>query len=374
VSKVRANILRKLKVSLLGLTFLLIGLALPLVLFEGIARIAGLEKLTSQERAAILNEHQLNPDDAERWCRPRDVGAEPARKKIFALGGSSVFSCCGRLDNSLAFPARLNERLAGQFDVKNYALSGRDSFYHEDCVRFLTQAGERPEYWIYYAGHNDFINGRIGSPALTQVFQKYPPVFRITNWLLHHSRLAGLLRRFSRPGIKLLNQATFEKNKNIILEQYKLNVARTHARMVEFGAKMILVTVVSNVETAPISPHSPSPDRELDPTWLHAEGMRLKGAKEFEKSLKTLKRARDQDTSAWRAPTEVNAFLREFAASHPGTVILLDLELELDKFFPIEGISCNFFGYGKTCDYLHPNQRLHNLIAEKLQEILGRAK
>lgn len=350
-----------------------LGFAIPCVAIEVGARILGTPTLSAQERVAILNEHQLNPDDAVQWCRPREAKAGmESRTKIFALGGSSVFSCCGMENGSEAFPAKLDHLLSDlkRYRVENYALSARDSFYHRDCVRLLSELGERPKFWIYYAGHNDFINGRVGFPYIPNFFQNYPLAFRFVNGVLEHSHLAGFLRHISLPQLKPLDQATFQKHKSVILGQYKKNLEATHQEIAAHGGQLILVTLVSNLETPPIIPFSPSTEQALNPTWLHQEGMRLKSERDFSAALAKLKMARDQDTSAWRAPKEVNEFLREFAAAHPETVTLLDMEKELDAFFPKEGISCNFFGYEKNCDYLHPNKRLHGLIAEKLNLLL----
>jgi len=356
----------------IGLRFLFasLGLILPIFLFEIGARALAVNKLSDQDRFAVVNEHQLNPDDANLWCNP-DQSLNADAVKIFAFGGSSVFGCCGTVSLQQAFPAELERKLAssGKYAVRSYALSGRDSFYHHRCVERLTLAGAQARYWVYYAGHNDYINGRVGFPHISIFLQKHPVVFRGINWTLKNMHLAGLLRNFSYPAFPSISSHKFAENKATIFEEYARNVEATHSLIKAAGGKIILITVVSNLEHPPIfrEAHGPDSDPRENALALFEQGMAQKRTKPLE-SLKILKAARDWDRSTWRAPSEVNQFLRALAAKNPDSIHLIDLEEKLDSVFPREGIGCNFFGEGNYCDHLHPNLRLHREIAEHLRQ------
>lgn len=352
------------------------GLIVPLAILEGGAHLLGGEVLSVQDRMALVNENQLNPDDAPLWCKPRETfpPIEKHIQKVFALGGSSVYGCCGTVAHLETFPALLQEKLkkTKSYQVENYALSGRDSFYMRDCAKILLEAGERPTLWLYYAGHNDFINGRVGFPYISLFLQRNPNAFRLVNWILKNSKFTGLLKNISAPHMRPMKNEDFIKNRLAIFNQYKENIQDTHAAMKAAGGKMVLITLVSNLEHEPIFRQNAlnSGQNESDAGWLFAEGMRLKKAKEFDAALARLKQARDWDLSGWRAPSEVNEFLRKFAEENKDSVILIDLEKKLDEIFPKEGINCNLFGEPNFCDYLHPNKRLHRFIANELEGLI----
>lgn len=360
------------KKFILKATFVFLGLLVPLLSLEMSARVLGIPKLIDQDRYAILNYYQLNPDDASVWCRPRPKFNAPS-KKIFALGGSSVTGCCNAVSAQQAFPALLNEKLLPLgYSVENYALSARDSYYHKACVKLLLASGEKPNFWIHYAGHNDFINGRIGYPYISIFFREHPNMFRVANWALENLHLAGMLKNVSQPHLRPISKELFLKHKSIIFEKFKSNLDIIIADIKKSGAQIILVTLVHNLEHPPIFNSAGQSNLAVQNSshLLYKKGMELKSNGKMHESMEYLKQAKDWDFSGWRAPSEVNQHFRELASQHPDTIILLDLEKVMDAYFLKEGVNCNFFGEINYCDYLHPNRRLHGIMSDLLKDLI----
>jgi lysophospholipase L1-like esterase len=135
------------------------------------------------------------------------------------------------------------------------------------------------------------------------------------------------------------------------------------------GARVILVTVVSNLYEFPLrraqwdAPQKPA-------RWVmpYRRGIELYRAGRFAEALAAFKESRDAYPFG-RAPSELNERLRELAQGRPH-VHLVDFERTLDRAGLEEGIGCNFFGDETYCDQFHPNARTHRLIAEALLRTL----
>jgi hypothetical protein len=346
----------------------LVGLAL------GLPRLVDVPVFRMRTTALICRFEPRHIDkvcDAGRWRDQRD----PQRRKVFAIGGSSV---AGYHVEGRNIPHFLRQRLEslqpGGFAVYNLALACKDSIYVRSCALRALEAD--PVALVVYEGHNDF-SGHTGSHPRASIWMaEYGyPLFRLER-LLGHTRFWTLLATrgsgiaaLDRTPAGRLEPEQAQRARQQILENLLSNYELLIRRAAERGTLVVLVTLVSNLEEFPeprerwdavlaeadAAPGSASP-------WLasYAAGIRAERAGRRAEALAHFASARDARPLT-RAPGLLNPALRELAAAHPN-VVLVDFERDLEQVGLKEGIGCNFFGNQEYCDGIHPNERTSQMI------------
>ncbi len=352
-----------------SLAFLLFaGAAVPLLVLYFGAGVLGFAPLTEGEKNLIANYQHLNFDSLGPLCR---LGRKfsGAQKKIAVFGASSAEGAMATPEHD--FPTLLHHRLSvrfpGTWAVSNLARSAKTSFWVKECMKSAVQ--DQASYWIVYEGHNDFTDIYGGGVSKTSFLLRHPGAYSILKGLLD-TPMSGWLRPFIRTGSEPVSWHAHLADLNRVLaiseENYREMISLAHAS----GVRLVLTTVISNLDWAPSAVVLPGTPAEMDAgiAFLKAQTAFIK--KDFPEALRLFRVARDNDTHPWRAPSIFNELLRKLAKEFPADVVLIDLEKDFETEFMKRKIGCEFFGSKTYCDELHPNDFTHSWIAKKIESSL----
>lgn len=347
------------------LILLLVSTALVTLLPEGLARILYGKKLDETLISQIINLGQLGHDLT--MCKQGHLQFETSGKNIFSFGGSSVAGY--NIDPKSTFPQAMNRifEKRRRLDLHSYNLgaSGKDSSFVRKCAESVTK-NFPAEYFIVYSGHNDFIN-KMPNPAQRHLLEENQALMQGLLFVLKESVLAAwFIRPFMTAKPAPLTEQLFAYKKQTILNQYKSNMQALINNAKSHGITVIFSTVVSRLHDQP--PHDYFPvESDRNAAKLYERGMNAYRRGHYEKSKQLLIRARDLDLRGWRAYSELNDTIRSLVKENPGTY-LMDFErvlLSSDNYF-----GCNYFGNKSYCDYLHPNERTHFMLAIELAQLI----
>jgi len=371
--------------EILGRLLLLIGAPLLLWgLVEGAATLAGVEPLGASPDYVSLADHracQFGWREAEWRCNPADVDTR-GRKLLVTLGGSSVFGFPLRKGLPLARPLRylLQEAEPEGWKVASRGFPCKDTSFVRQCACELFEA--EPSVLVIYAGHNDFANWWPQRTRLRIWLEENAWIYDVERWLAGSRGYTLLARAFSLGiggGTSIPDPELALAARRQVLEKFSDNISQVIERAGRQGARVMLVTVASNLYEFPVR----RADWETGPEQLVSQRRSLAGwAEHFERgvalqrqgrhseALTAFKQARDADPQG-RAPSALNERIREIAARYPNAH-LVDFELQLEREAGSEGIGCNFFGTAEYCDQFHPNARAQRLIGRAVFEEMRR--
>jgi lysophospholipase L1-like esterase len=353
-----------------NLALTLISFFLTLLFVEFGPVLLRIHAFSPKELQEILNDNQLWPYDEEGTCK----GPLPSRSRnIVVLGGSSAW---GYPDGpTTSFSAQLAEFLNQQgsgveYQVHNFAMPGRDSTYMRRCAFAFAQ--NRPDYFVLYDGHNDFINASVENPHWRVFLEEHPRILRWALFWRDHSRSTAwmrLLLKSSKAGTVSpgLTPLAFQQNKRFLVERFLRNVEAIAGLARKNEKKVILVTSVSNLTDYPPLKSFLSP-AELNAHAHYKKGQELFSAGRETEALSEFRAARDLDTQGWRAYSELNEAMRQYAREKGDSVILVDFERILENVAPHKLVGCGFFlsTHGEACDPMHPTPLTHRLMAEAI--------
>lgn len=329
--------------------------------------------------------------------------------RIFFFGGSSANGY--PLDFNNAFPEVFSDIFISNYknisyEYVNFGQSCKDSF---DLVNYFNEVKYfGPDVIVVYSGHNDFINF-MNDAGKRSFLKRNPSILKLVFFLRDHSRLYSFLSHLNfndRKNVTYIDEDIFNKNKKIILKNYENNIRYIVKESKKQGINVILITVVSNLQIDPRQVEITGKDVHLGNVDVdnfnlhfnkgldyHKEGKFNEAFEEYETALKYddksallyllmaqiyevyddremaynyYVRAKDNDLVPNRAYSELNEILRQISMEE--NVGLLDMEYILrDGYIKYnQTIDCNYFGNERYCDELHPNERLHTIIAVNL--------
>jgi lysophospholipase L1-like esterase len=390
---------------------LALAVCAPLFLF-GLLEIAGwgLGVPLRYDNETYQSRHEMRicrfePQHLEDFCSPQLFERAGESTSVFVFGGSSVEGHPKGV--TLPFPYHLRrdleQRFPGEYSVHNLGRACKDSIFLQSCFERVVEA--RPDIIVIYAGHNDFGAMMEPMPQVPIFIERHPWLVDLEYALARtHTyslliQLAASAGRESDRAWERLPDPQFERSKRIVLDEYARNIGAVVERAGHEGIQVILVTLVSNLYESParyewwdvatFTAESGELPEFMNAWWSHySAGMAHWKARRLEEALEAFKEARD-DLMKSRAPSDLNAHLREVAAANEH-VQLLDFERILDGVGLEEGIGCNFFGVGDFsdrelgegkaaldpnvtpegddpwCDQFHPNPRTQRMIADAL--------
>ncbi len=335
------------------------GLSLALLILWAVAQAFQLRPLDMAERLSVLNREQLSYDGIDETCDAHQTGT------IDVFGGSSVVGVFA--SPGADFPHVMDRDLPEKWHVLNRARSAKNSFWALHCMEQTIGDGAR--IWIVYEGHNDFID--LSGPHLERsiYFENHPKALLILDALLN-SPASAVLRPFFRVAPVTVSAGEHDQQVQRILNISEGN----YRKMVELarghGIKLVLCTVISNLDYPPISQ---PPTGEVDGwsaerAFVHAQELYKEGNAKEGYRFETM--ARDRDPRVWRAPSAFNELMRRLANENSDVVKLIDLERNLERDYGSFPIGCNLFGQNGHCDWVHPNDLAHGWIAKQIEKEL----
>jgi lysophospholipase L1-like esterase len=251
------------------------------------------------------------------------------------------------------------------FEVINLGKAGCDSSYIKNAM--LESIHYQPDLIIIYAGHNEFGKGVV-------------------------EEIMGVT--------EVNNPDDFYNQKNKLLNNYKRNVGDIISITSSNHVPLILITMASNLAdrepTYSIFFGNLSRQKTFDTLMSKAETfwknnekyeayLQYLSAEKFGESallffrlgtywekinntlsLNYFKRAKDLDTGfKERAFSDLNDYLRGINSTN---VFIMDFEAVVERIAlsKNETVGCNLFGNKFYCDYIHPNEKLHKLMADEI--------
>ena len=322
----------------------------------------------SQELDLAMRRQQLDPNTSGNQCK---LSQAKAPIQIASLGGSAVLGHPMGPDAAFSkhLDGLLNERFPGKFQVHNLGALSKDSFYLKYCADEIIRHGSL-DYIIIYAGHNDFINLGSRYPDRIIFLKKHPALTRALLYVHKHSALLRWLTDTGHEKHFQMNYESFQRTKQTIIRQFGANLDDIYQQAQKNKVTLIVSTLVSNIYERPPFDSVVGPEA-VSAAHHFQEAKALYAAGKFNSALAEFKLARDLDTRSWRAPSEFNQFIRDFARERPN-ILLLDFEKILENSNPQHFQGCNYFGDRNYCDHMHPNSLVHKLIADSLYKIIIR--
>jgi lysophospholipase L1-like esterase len=362
---------------------LLLALVSPVVVLGGLEGALGLLGTgpliddTTFQHAVRYRNCQFQWNAAEQFCDAARLEV-PRPHTIVALGGSSVAGYPPRetIPFAVQLQGLLDRERPGQYRVFNRGHACKDTIFVRECGFAALRA--RPDWLVIYAGHNDFASWGLVSPKRWITLEENAWIYDL-DVSLARSRLYSALVRALRPAepVQSLVIAPFPEDtvapRAITLAKTEENLTRLIEAATAAGTKVMLLTIVSNLNEYPVRREDweEGPERLAGQfpglaTWQrhYRAGIDAERAGQHGRALAEFKLARDAYQQG-RAHSELNERLRTLAGRHP-EVRFIDFEAELDALSQEEGIGCGFFGSESYCDQFHPNTRTHGLIAEAL--------
>ena len=401
----------------LGLTLAGIGAtdagADPFVGFESIQPLFVLDEDSNQFRTS---ESRLD------FFRPQQFAAQKAEGtfRVFCLGGSTVQ---GRpFATETAFSSWLQINLQSIDPDTNWEVvnCGGISYASYRLVPILDEClGYAPDLVILCTGHNEFLEERSYAHVRSR-----PQSLKMVQRFATHSRIHALISGFFREqrsaeqpaAASIMSEEVdalldyrgglevYERDdawRQGVIEHYDLNVRRMIAMCRSHGVPVLLIRPPSNLSDCPPFKSVPTEDlseetrariiqlteearelagqkpaaaisalkraRELDPLnarLAYDYGIALLASGQNENARKALVSARDLDVCPLRMVSELEE--RLFAIAADTGVRILDAHelLRRESSDPILG------GF-LLVDHIHPSVRGHQLIADRLTELIG---
>lgn len=372
---------------------------------------------------------RLGPDAPEPGAedgREFPVDRAPGTFRVFVIGGSSAAGVPYRPRH--AFPALLERRLQAALpelnvEVVNAALSGYASRRLLPIVREI--AGYEPDLLIVYMGHNEWAERRY----YAHLIDMDPRLFRLWEWAVDtrlYRVLSPLLRSGFRPfdepvpvDLDALENSTemfavledraagqaYPSERDLAYRDllYEFNLGEMADLMQAAGARTLFLTLSQNFsDWAPgASEHRADLGDAERGRWeeLYARGRReaergdcRAAARSYEKALavdaeyaalhfdlarclhelgergaarRHYRLASDLDRVPHGAPTSFNDIIRRVARAHGALVVDVEAALEAESGDALVGDDL-------FIDWLHPNLRAHQRIAEAVAEGMRR--
>jgi tetratricopeptide (TPR) repeat protein len=327
---------------------------------------------------------------------------------VFCLGGSSVYGY--PYGAEFAFPDRVEQTLrTAHPDREVYVVNQGGMSYGSGRLRLLVSQlmAHRPDVVVVYTGHNEFVEAdaaRLASPGSAIDAAVRPirrlAIYRLGERLLEPRLPSSVATGGSEFGIDVQRREVRSVQAHEVTEaadRLATNLREIVRLVRDGGAKPVLCTVGSNLadwrpENSAMAPDLP-PATVLDiarhiarARSLAADGRAEIAAEELQAALaldpgyaalafdaarleqhldhleaatSLYTRARDNDPTPIRAPSALNAAVRDTAAA-TGTP-LVDVELAMASVAP-DGVP----GTELFLDYCHPSEAGHDLIARLL--------
>jgi tetratricopeptide (TPR) repeat protein len=333
---------------------------------------------------------------------------------IFCLGGSSVYGYPHGAE--YAFPDRLERAMRSAYpDREIYVVNLGGMSYGSQRLELLARQlmAYRPDAVVVYTGHNEFVEQDVaprdgvgdGLAGTVQSLRRLA-LYRLVERALQPLRAAQPAQTDSIFGIDVQRREIRTVQREEVAraaDRLGRNLERIVRAAQANGVAVVLCTVASNL--ADWRPENSAMAPNLDPTAVlrlagHlARARSLAAADDVENAVRELQAghavdpgyaavsfdtarllrllgdhkqarelfaaARDHDPTPIRAPTAVNAAIREAAVSSGTSMV--DVEREIAAAAP-GGIP----GHEFFLDYCHPNANGHDLIAGLLLPALQR--
>lgn len=321
--------------------------------------------------------------------------------RIFALGGSSAYGFPWGAEQ--AFPHVLAEALTETHPDRSFeAINAAAMSYGSHRLRILMHelVTHEPDLFVIYSGHNEFIERRFYSDHLARPKALDGLTRVLSHWRLY-SLLADLRDRAATTeaptdvgqmlGIDVDRETPSElvsAERSTVLERYRENLIAIVELARGAGAEIVLCTVPSNI--ADWKPNASRTERTLtaaeqreleellereDPIAAerfpdHAQAWYV-AATAHERAGRTAEareafvRARDLDAAPSRAPSAINAIVREVATETDA--YLVDVERAFEEIAPDGLLGFNLFE-----DYVHPKPGAHARIAFEIWQRIER--
>lgn len=234
-----------------------LGLALALVLAEGGAqnngRMDGWVRTTGWDRAAQefselleIQRYRSYPSEGFPVQPPEPSG----RRRVVAIGSSSTGGAY-QMDNlRLFWPARLEERLPGDWEVVNQGVGGWNTL-HMALYAEGQMARLEPDVVAVYVGHNDVLTP--ASVPHSQLYAQYrppSPAVAAVSGVLHKARL------FNGFKFLLLSGLGGGDAVAVPVSDARQNLTRIIGAAKEQGAKVLLLTEGLNPDPSPMAAYN----------------------------------------------------------------------------------------------------------------------
>ena len=431
-SKTKTTFLQKLLLIGLGL-FILLVLELvlrisgvvdrtthsdPFVGFEKVYPLFGEKTVLAGKTVYATNENKLSFFNYQQFELQKPANTF----RIFCFGGSTTY---GRpYQAETAFPKWLEPNLnlidpSRKYEVIN---AGGISYASYRIVHLVEEATRyQPDLFIFYMGHNEFLEARTYEDILTQ-----NPTLKNVRVLLDKLDLYVLLRnsilstkdRFAKSkksgnlledevatildasaGLERYTRESIQKENTV--QHFRYNLTKMIRLAKQHKIKVVLVTVASNLKDfSPFkSQHKPGLSATELQQWNkdYQRGQLFHLQNKYENALAAYQRcftidnqyselayniaeclyrlekfdlardyyrlARDLDVCPLRAPREINTAIREL--SEKLFVPLVDVESEFERISPHRIPDSSYL-----VDHVHPTIRGNQIIAEKIAATL----
>jgi lysophospholipase L1-like esterase len=369
--------------------FAALAMALPLVLLVLAEVVLSRFGVAETERKVFIGVDQggeylaLNPSYVARYFRDfvPGVAFTPFRAqktddtfRVFVLGGSTSAGFPYRFYNG--FAGRLADELrAARFpqkiEVVNLGMSAVNSYTVLDLGREALKW--QPDALVVYAGHNEYY-GAFGTGStesglggsrwlkLAVIRLRRTVFFTLTESLFGlktgtGSRVSETERTLM---ARVVRDSDIEWGGDVFgsgVAQFESNMTALLKASAEAGVPILVGTLVSNLaDQAPLSD-------KAEANAAFQEGLSSRRSGDNEGAHAAFVRARQLDGIRFRAPTELNDWLRGNVRALGGGLV------DLVPVFVSESLQ-GLEGMGLFADHLHPNAKGHQLMATSFRRAL----
>jgi tetratricopeptide (TPR) repeat protein/lysophospholipase L1-like esterase len=299
---------------------------------------------------------------------------DPNCFRIIVMGSSTVVGF--PYDSNLMFPRILQNRLQSTFpnkkiEVINTAITAINSYTLLDILDDILN--EKPDAILIYAGHNEYY-GAFGVGSNEGFGKNRLLIF--AHLKLMNLRIYQLLRNTIDNISGLINKSKNEQKEGTLMsrivkkseipyesddynsgiEQYKKNMSKILEKASKKNVPVFLSTLVSNIKD--LKPFgSEKNNTKKNANLFYNEAIEKMNNGEFKTAKELFTRARDYDCVRFRASSDINKVIEEFASEYNATIVPMLTEFESNS-------PDSLIGNNLLCEHVHPNISGYFLMAD----------
>ncbi len=391
----------------------------PFVGFENVYPLFGLKKLPDGTQVYRTNKNKLSFFNDQQFLKNKPDSVF----RIFCFGGSTTFGRPYRAETAFPRWLEINLNLADTTKYYEVINCGGISYASYRIVNLVDEIVKyQPDLFIIYSGHNEFLEARTYENILQQderIRKIRKLLDKFQTYRLFRKSINKIKNKVKPPKTKLsgevsaildasagLDRYTRESiQKEQIIRHFQFNLERIIKIANSHKVPLVLCTVVSNLKDfSPFkSEHKAGLSQQQLRDWekYYQKGIQLEEKEsyadalsfyqqsfsiddqyadlafriarclyetnQFELAKKYFGLARELDVCPLRAPAGINNAIRSLSAKYD--IPLVDLESVFAN-----AKTHNIPGNQFFVDHVHPTIQSHQVIAERIAEILFKRK